>query len=356
MPRILTFSQSILETLTQLMKKDKNIFLIGMGINDPKGTFGTTINLNKIFGGRRVIESPTSENAVAGICLGAATYGMKPIISHQRVEFSLLSMEQIINQAAKWSFMTANKIKINMVFRLIIGKGWGQGPQHSQSLEALFAHVPGLQVVSPSAPSDAKGLLISSLKSKSPVIFFEHRWLHDVKGPVSKKLKQVKIGKAKIVKKGKDVTLISYSEGMLKLRRIIPLLEKSKISAEIIDLRSIRPIDKQTILNSVKKTKKLIVIDNGWKTLGVSSEIISLVSENLGNKLKFNPIRLALSNYPIPSTKSLAKHSYVDFSDIFNSITKATNKKINLKFKKDFMNRIANMNSDTPFNDFKGPF
>lgn len=356
MKRIITFSKSIHETLLELMKRDKKIFLIGMGVNDPKGTFGTTKDLDKIFGKDRAIESPTSENAVAGICLGAAIHGMKPIISHQRVEFSLLSMEQIINQAAKWNFMTANQVKINMVFRLIIGKGWGQGPQHSQSLEALFAHIPGLKVVSPSTPSDAKGLLVSSLKAKTPVIFFEHRWLHEIKGEVKKGLQSIKIGKAKVIRKGKDLTLISYSEGMLKLRRILPLLDKSKISAEIIDLRSLRPIDNKTILKSVKKTKRLIVLDNGWKTIGISSEIIALISENIEKKLKANPVRLALSDNPIPSTNSLAKFSYINFETLLDTISKVTKKKINTKIKNQFFKKINSMETDIPFKDFRGPF
>ena len=218
---------------------------------------------------------------MTGICIGAAIKGMKPILSHQRVEFSLLSIEQIINQAAKWNFMSGGKQKVPLVIRLIIGKGWGQGPQHSQSLEAMFAHIPGLKVVAPSNARDAKGLLVSSVKDDGPVIFFEHRWLHNIKGFVPKKIFSIKIGKAKVIEKGKDITIISFSDALIQLLRIKKLLKAANISAEIIDLRSIRPLDKNLIFKSIKKTKRLLVLDNGWKSFGISSEIITLVSEKM---------------------------------------------------------------------------
>ena len=198
------------------MLRDKKVVLMGLGVTDPKGIFGTTKGLNKIFGNKRVLETPTSENAITGIAVGAAIEGLRPIITHQRVEFSLLSMEQIINQAAKWYFLSGGKYKVPIVIRLIIGKGWGQGPQHSQSLETLFSHIPGLKVVSPSNAYDAKGLLASSIKDNHPVIFFEHRWLHNIEEKVPRKLFTVPIGKAKVLQKGKDLTIISFSEAIVQ--------------------------------------------------------------------------------------------------------------------------------------------
>ncbi len=288
------FSEAIRSTFHQMMKKNKNIILIGLGTNDPKGIFGTTAGLSESFGTNRVIEPPTSEAALTGICIGAAVRGLRPVLSHQRVEFSLLSLEQIINQAAKWNFMSGGKQKVPLVIRLIIGKGWGQGPQHSQSLEALFAHIPGLKVVAPSNAYDAKGLLVSSINDNGPVIYFEHRWLHNIKGRVPKKLYSIKIGKAKVIQKGKDLTIVSFSDALIQLMRINKVLKRSGISPEIIDLRSIRPLDKGTILKSVKKTRNLLVLDNGWKSFGVSSEIISIVSEKLSGSLKSNPVRLGV--------------------------------------------------------------
>ena len=354
--RKIKFFEAIKEGQTQLMLKDKNIIIMGLGVNDPKGIFGTTKNLNKIFGNKRILETPTSENALTGIAIGAAIEGLRPILTHQRVEFSLLSMEQIINQAAKWYFLSGGKYKVPIVIRLIIGKGWGQGPQHSQSLETLFAHIPGLKVVAPSNAFDAKGLLISSVKDNHPVIFFEHRWLHNTEDFVPKKIYSIKLGKAKIIKKGKDLTIVSFSETILQILRLKNFLQKIGISVEIIDLRTIRPLDKTTILKSVKKTKRLLVLDNGWKSFGISSEIISLVSENLLRSLKAEPIRLGLRETPIPSSRALAKYSYLNLNEILLSILKLTQRKINKKVKDKFLLKLTPVETDVPYKDFKGPF
>ncbi len=353
---LIKFSESIRQTLIQMMKKDKKIILMGLGTNDPKGIFGTTTGLSKIFGTKRVIEPPTSESALTGICIGAAIRGLRPVLSHQRVEFSLLSIEQIINQAAKWNFMSKGKQKVPLVIRLIIGKGWGQGPQHSQSLEAMFAHIPGLKVVAPSNAYDAKGLLVSSIKDDGPVIFFEHRWLHNLKGHVPKKIYSTKIGKAKIIKKGKDITIVSFSDALIQLMRVEKILRSANISTEIIDLRTIRPIDKKTILKSVKKTKNLLVLDNGWKSFGVSAEIISLISENLGKNLKSNPMRLGIKEMPIPSTRILAKDFYLNLNDILNAISKLTKKRIKTQIIKKYLPKQKLNETDIPYKDFTGPF
>lgn len=338
------------------MAKDRNVVIMGLGVTDPKGIFGTTTGLEKIFGSSRVIETPISENAITGIALGAAIKGLRPILTHQRVEFALLSMEQIVNQLSKWHFMSAGKQKVPIVIRLIIGKGWGQGPQHSQSLEVLFSHIPGLKVVAPSNAYDAKGLLTSSIKDNNPVIFFEHRWLHDIYGNVPKKNYKVKIGKAKIVKKGKDITIVSFSEALIQLMRVYGFLKSNNISSEVIDLRTLRPFDKKTIINSVKKTGKLLVIDNGWVTYGISAEIISLVTEEAFKKLKISPQRIGIKNVLIPSTRGLAKYCYLDSKIILNKIISMSGKKINDKIKNMFLDRLSNNETDIPYKDFKGPF
>ncbi len=344
--RKIKFYEAIKESQTQLMMQDKSIVTMGLGINDPKGIFGTTKGLNKIFGNKRVLETPTSENAITGIAVGAAIEGLRPIITHQRVEFSLLSMEQIINQAAKWYFLSGGKYKVPIVIRLIIGKGWGQGPQHSQSLETLFSHIPGLKVVSPSNAYDAKGLLTSSIKDNHPVIFFEHRWLHNIEEKVPRKLFTVPIGKAKVLQKGKDLTIISFSEAIVQVLRTRQILKKSNISAEIIDLRSLRPFDKKTILKSVRKTKRVLVVDNSWKSFGISSEIISFISENILHSLKKKPMRLGIKELPLPSSRSIAKECYLNTNEILDVISSLSGKKINQKALK----------TDIPYKDFKGPF
>jgi len=329
---------------------------MGLGVTDPKGIFGTTKDLEKKFGSSRVIETPTSENAITGIALGAAIKGLRPVLTHQRVEFALLSMEQIINQLSKWHFMSAGKQKVPIVIRMIIGKGWGQGPQHSQSLEVLFSHIPGLKVVAPSNAYDAKGLMIESIKDNNPVIFFEHRWVHDIYGNVPKKSYNIKIGKAKTIKKGKDITIVSFSEALVQVMRLYNFLKINGINPEIIDLRTLRPIDKNTIINSVKKTGKLLVVDNSWTTYGVSAEIMSIVTESIFKKLKKSPQRIGIKNLLIPSTRELAKHCYLDSKNILEKIVSITGKKINKKRKNLFLKEMTTYDSDIPYKDFKGPF
>lgn len=353
--RKIKYFQAIREAQEQLLQKDKSVIIMGLGVNDPKGIFGTTKNLYKKFGNKRVLETPTSENAVTGVAIGAAIQGLKPILTHQRVEFSLLSIEQIINQAAKWNFMSAGEFNIPLVIRLIIGKGWGQGPQHSQSLEVLFSHIPGLKVVVPSSAYDAKGLLVSSIKDSGPVIFFEHRWLHNIDGIVPKKIYSIKIGKAKILQRGRDITIVSFSEALIQVLRLKKILKACGISAEIIDLRSLRPLDKNCILKSVKKTKKLLVVDNSWKSYGISAEIVSIVAENLSN-LKEKPIRLGIKELPIPSSRALAKECYLNSDIILKEISKLTKTKIIEKVKKKYLKQLSLTETDVPYKDFQGPF
>ena len=260
--------------------------LIGLGVDDPKGIFGTTKGIDKLFKDKRVFDFPTAENAMTGISIGASLMGVKPVIVHQRVEFSLLSLEQIINQAAKWFFMNGGTKSVPLVIRLIIGRGWGQGPQHSQSLETIFAHIPGLKVISLSTPYNAKGLLISSIEDKNPVIIFEHRWLHEIQGIVPKKYYKVPLGKARIVKKGTDLTLVSSSYMVIECLRSAKILKNYSINTEVVDIQSLRPLDIKTIINSIKKTQKAIIVDNGGISYGISSEIIAKLYEYFLLKIK----------------------------------------------------------------------
>ena len=214
--REIKYCEAILEATDYCMGTDTEVHLLGLGVPDPKGIFGTTIGLLKKYGTERVIETPTSENGITGIALGASMMGMRPILTHQRVEFSLLAIEQIVNQAAKWHYMTGGALCAPLVIRMIIGRGWGQGPQHSQSLESWFAHIPGLKVVLPATPFDAKGLLISSIKDNNPVIFMEHRWLHETFGEVPLKAYEVPIGQAKVARIGTDIKIVTYSYMILE--------------------------------------------------------------------------------------------------------------------------------------------
>lgn len=346
--RILKFSEAINEALFQKMRKDKNIILLGLGVDDPKGIFGTTKKLKNFFS-KRVYDVPTAENSLTGISIGLALMGKKPVITHQRVEFSLLSLEQIINQASKWFYMSGGRSNLPIVIRLIIGRGWGQGPQHSQSLEALFSHIPGLKVVCPSSPSDAKGLLLSSIDDKNPVIFYEHRWLHFIKGVVEKKIYKIPLGKSTYLHRGNDITIISFSYAIIECLKVNKILKKNNIKADIIDLKTLRPLDYKKILKSAKKTKKVLIVDNGWVKFGVSAEIASIIAEKIDTKVKVK--RIGVTDAPIPSTVSLAKFSYPDTKNILNEIKILINKKTKFKYKID-----KGLKPDQPDSSFLGPF
>ncbi len=343
--KIISYSQAINKALIDMIKKNRKVIIIGLGVDDPKGIFGTTLGIKEKYP-NNVFDMPTAENGFTGFALGLAISGYRPIIVHQRVEFSLLSIEQIFNQIAKWHYMSAGKIKVPLVIRLIVGKGWGQGPQHSQSLETIFAHIPGLKVVCPSNAEDAKDLMIASIKDNNPVIFFEHRWCHSTKGKLKKYQRIQKIGKANVVIRGNKISLISFSYSTLECVRAAKILKKFNISCEVLDLRSLRPLDISSILKTAKKTKKVLIVDNGMKTFGISSEISCLITENLKNILVD---RIGVLETPIPSTVSLAKYCYPEYDSIIKRVCKMLDIKKKIPFKK-------KENPDQPDSNFKGPF
>ena len=225
------------------MAKDPSVYIMGLGVPDPKGVFGTTLGLQQKYGLKRVLDIPLSENAMTGVATGSALVGMRPIITHQRVDFALNAMEQMVNQAAKWHYMFGGQNRVPLVIRMIIGRGWGQGPQHPQSLQSWFAHVPGLRVVMPTTPHDAKGLLISSIEDDNPVIFIEHRWLHGISDHVPEGIYRVPLGKARVVREGRRVTIVATSYMVLESLRASETLSESGIEAEVIDVRCLRPLD-----------------------------------------------------------------------------------------------------------------
>jgi pyruvate dehydrogenase E1 component beta subunit len=315
--RKLTFSEAINEALLFSMKKDKGVLILGCGVTSPTAIFGSVKNLYRKFGKDRVIETPIAENGITGIATGASLFGMRPVIVHQRIDFMLLAMDQIINHAAKWSYMFGGKCGVPITIRCIIGKGWGQGAQHSQSLQALFAHIPGLKVVMPSTPYDAKGLLIASIEDKNPVIFIEHRRLYDYRESVPQGIYRIPLGKGRIIKVGKDVTIVASSLMVQEAIKSAAILKKDyKIDAEILDLRCLKPLDKKLILNSVRKTKRLIVADNGWKEYGVSAEISALVAEFCYPSLKAPIKRIALPTAATPTSVYLENLYYPNVANI----------------------------------------
>jgi pyruvate dehydrogenase E1 component beta subunit len=316
MLRELKYFQAIHEATELCMAADPSVYVIGLGVTDPKGVFGTTLGLEQKFGSQRVMDMPCAENGMTGVVLGSALAGMRPIMVHQRIDFALLAMEQIVNQAAKWNYMFGGRKSAPLVIRLLVGRGWGQGPQHSQSLHAWFAHVPGLRVVSPSTPQDAKGLLISAVEDNNPVIFIEHRWLHNISGPVPEGMYRAPLGKARILRRGDDVTIVAISHMALEAHRAAQTLAAEGIEAEVIDPRSLRPLDEETILESVSRTGRLIVADTSWKHGGFAGEIVARVAEELGGELKCRPRRIALPECPTPTSPALAAHFYPTAADI----------------------------------------
>ncbi len=349
--REIKYFEAIREAIDQSMQKDPTVYVIGLGVPDPKGIFGTTIGLQKKYGPERVMDMPCSENGMTGVAIGSALVGMRPIMTHQRVDFALLSLEQIVNQAAKWHYMFAGQLKVPLVIRLIIGRGWGQGPQHSQSLESWFAHIPGLKVVMPATPFDAKGLLISSIEDNNPVIFIEHRWLHSLSGHVPEKMYRVPIGKPKIVRKGSDITLVATSFMVVEALRAQQYLERMGIEAELIDLRTLRPLDDTLIISSVKKTGRLLVVDTGWTSFGVGAEIIARVTEKGFSYLLAAPRRIGLPEVPTPTSAALSNLYYPQADDIIRAVLKMLKKNIRGSIPK-----LHDGPLDIPDISFTGPF
>lgn len=357
MSRELKFCQAILEATDQKMAQDPNIYLMGLGVPDPKGIFGTTLGLAEKYGPNRVMDMPTSENAMTGIAIGSAIHGMRPIMTHQRVDFFLLALDQLINNAAKWHYMFGGQMKVPLVIRLIMGRGWGQGPQHSQALHSFFAHVPGLKVVMPSSPQDAKGLLISAIEDDNPVVYLEHRWLHNTFGEVSLDPIPTPIGKAKIVREGTDLTIVALSHMVLEAHRAVQWLEKEGISVELIDLRTIRPLDKETILNSVQKTGRIVVADPGWKTLGTSSEILAFCVEEAYSFLKAPPVRIAYPDRHTPTSWALSNHFYPTAHHIASTVLKMMGKTNRAQsFMEEMLKQQNQGPLDVPDKEFTGPF
>lgn len=317
---VITFAKAINEALIEAMTIDQNVICYGLGVPDQKGVFGTTVGLQERFGSGRVFDMPTAENAMTGIGIGAALYGLRPILTHQRLDFALLSMDQLVNNAAKWRFMFGGKRGVPLTVRMILGRGWGQGPTHSQNLQAWFAHVPGLKVVMPTTAEDAKGLLLSSIFDPDPVIFLEHRWLHNLKGDVPAGDYRIPIGKARQLREGKDITVVSMSYMTIEAIHALDYLESKGISCDLVDLRSVRPIDWDLIKTSVCKTGRLLVLDTGNRTGSVSGEIVARVAHDCWDSLSAAPQRLAMPDYPEATSPALTERYHIRAEHIAKSI------------------------------------
>lgn len=356
MPRQLKVNQAILEATDQLMELDETIYAIGLGVPDTvKGAFGTTFGLQEKYGVNRVMDMPTSENAMTGVCIGSAIGGMRPIMVHLRVDFFILALDQLINNAAKWHYMFNGQMHVPLVIRLIIGRGWGQGPQHCQTLNSFFAHIPGLKVVSPSNPYNAKGLLVAAVKDNNPVIYLEHRWIHGVFGDVPAPLYEVPIGKAHVLQEGSDLTIIAHSHMTLEAFKATKL--QRDVSVEIVDLQSLKPLDMSTVLKSVKKTGRVIILDPDWKMCGFASEISARICEEAFSSLKAPPMRLTYPDQMSGTSWALANHYYPVAKDVLSAIYQVMGKEDEAKkYAQESYQEKISCPMDQPDASFVGPF
>ena len=318
--RIISAASAILEATEQCLAADPRVYLMGEGVADPKGIFGTTLGLVERWGRDRVIEMPVAENGLTGIAIGSALMGQRPLMVHQRVDFALLALEQLLNNAAKTFFVSNGVHRVPLTVRMIIGRGWGQGPEHSQALEPIFAHVPGLKVVMPATPYDAKGMLIAAVEDDNPVIILEHRWIHYATGHVPAERYTVPLTGPQRVREGDDVTIVATSYNVLEAIEAADAMASCGISADLFDLRVIRPLDIEPILDSVRRTGRLIIVDTGAKMYGIGAEIAARATEACFGGLRAAPRRLGLPDYPTPSSRGLIGTFYPNSSRLIETV------------------------------------
>lgn len=345
--KIISYRSAINEALHQEMERDNNIFIYGIDVADHKRIFGSTIGLLEKFGPKRVFSTPLSEDALLGFGLGAAIRGLRPINVHIRVDFLLLAINQLVNMVASFHYGSDGKLQVPLVIRAIIGKGWGQSYQHSKSLHSYFAHIPGLKVVMPTTPADAKGLLISAIRDKNPVVVLEHRMLYDVEDEVPIDPIATPIGTGQILKTGSDLTIIATSYSAVEAVKTAEVLGKRGIRIEVIDPRSIFPLDEEIIIKSVAKTGHCIIADYDWTYCGFSAEVATRIYNRLSNKLKSEVTRLGFAPTHCPCTRPLEDEFYTDAINLIRE----TEKKLKLK--------QMDLSGETFYsyeNKFRGPF
>ena len=348
--RLIRYVDALREAFEQEMERDPNVFLFGLDVDDHKGIQGSTLGLQEKFGKDRVFGTPLSEDAMTGVAIGAAMAGLRPIHVHIRMDFMLLCMNQLVNMAAKSHYMYNAQVKVPLVVRTMIGRSWGQGGQHSQALHSMFMHVPGLKVVAPSNANDAKGCMIAAIRDNNPVIFIEHRLLYSVEGYVPYQSFELPFGKARVMQEGDDITIVAISHMMMEALRAKKHLESVGIQAEIIDPISLWPLDMETIMQSVRKTRRLLVVDNAWLTCGASSEILTQVYEAfraLGGDIP-EMSRMGFAFTTCPTTKPL--------ENVFYPNSRTISARAYEMVKGKGMHWQPSLEAKTEIDAFKGPF
>lgn len=301
----ITYREALNQALREEMERDARVFICGEEVGKYEGAYKVTRGLMAQFGEGRVFDTPISEEAIAGIGIGAAMMGLRPVVEMMTVNFSLLALDQIVNHAAKVRYMSGGQLTVPMVIRAPSGGGLGLGAQHSQSLESYFVHVPGLKVATPSTPYDAKGLLKSAIRDNNPVIFLENEILYGLKGEVPEEEYLIPLGSADVKRPGKDLTILSYNRMAIMSLEGAKLLEKEGIEAEVLDLRSLRPLDLETILISIRKTQRALVVQEGWRRSGLGVDVASIIYENAFDELDAPVKVLTGAEAPAPYSRRL---------------------------------------------------
>ena len=318
--REISYAAAIREAHAQLLATDPRVFVIGQGLWSPWYVGASMTDLDVEFGRGRVIDTPVSENATTGAAVGAALAGMRPIVVHPRMDFMLLAVDPIVNQAANWSYLFGGRRGAGLVIRAIVNRGGEQGAQHSQALHAMFAHVPGLKVVMPATPHDAKGLLVAAVRDGNPVMYIDDRWLYDQTGEVSPDLFEVPIGRAAVRRAGQDVSVVAVSYLVPEALTAAERLAEDGIDAEVIDLRTVKPLDRDAILASVGKTGRVVVADPGWRTGGLAAEVAATVAEGAFDVLRAPVARVTLPDTPAPVPTPLEQAYYPRAREIVEAV------------------------------------
>ena len=319
-PRELTYLEAVREALIQEMRRDPTVFILGEDVGVYGGAFGVTRGMLEEFGPERIRDTPISEAAIAGAATGAALMGMRPVMEIMFMDFLTISMNQLVNQAAKMRFMFGGKASIPLVCRAPAGSGTGAAAQHSQSLEAWFVHTPGIKVVAPSTPADVKGLLVASIRDNNPVIFMEHKLLYRMKGPVSEDLYSVPLAKADVKREGRDLTIIAYSIMVPRALEAAEQLATEGIEVEVVDPRTLNPLDTETMVRSVCKTGRVLIVHEAPVTGGVGAELAAVIADSEAFDYLDAPIRrLAGRNVPIPYNRTLEAAAVPQVKDIVSA-------------------------------------
>jgi pyruvate dehydrogenase E1 component beta subunit len=314
--RTLSYTAALNEALALALELDPNVFVLGQGVDDPSGMFGVTKGLHERFSSQRVFDTPLSEDGMMGVCVGAAMNGMRPVYLHNRPDFLLLTFNQLVNHASKMHWLDVGQTKVPLVVWAAIGRGWGSGSQHSQAIQSLLMSVPGLKIIMPSTPYDAKGLMLAAIADNNPVLIFEHRWLMKQQSEVVEGIYHVPIGKGIYRRRGDDVTIVGTSHILTLALEAVDELSNQGITADVIDLRTLKPLDEEILFESLAKTGRLLVVDTGWQMSGVCAEIACLAAEKAFHLLKAPVRRIGLPDLSTPAGFTLEQFYYPNTKNI----------------------------------------